>query len=128
MNDELEDLVVSGKELDRKLVAGILSPYMRLDKDDCTIRPLESWSTLTTNHKIFLYLLARKAMVVLDFGLDEEGATTKEVISDTGIKEGTAKPVLRRLLGDKIIAQSKSRRYFVPNYSIEKIKSILSKD
>lgn len=128
MNDELEELVVSGKDLDRRLVASMLSPYLRLDRDECAIRPLASWSNLQANSKILLYLLARKAMVALDFPLDIEGATTTEVINNTGIKEGTVKPALRRLLGDNIIAQSKDRRYFVPNYAIERIKSILSKD
>ena len=128
MNGELEELVVSGKDLDRGLVASMLSPYLRLDRDECAIRPLASWSNLQANSKILLYLLARKAMVALDFPLDIEGATTTEVINDTGIKGGTVKPTLRRLLGDNIIAQSKDRRYFVPSYAIERIRSILSKD
>ena len=128
MSDELEELVVSGKDLDRRLVASALSSYLRLDRDECAIRPLASWSNLQANSKILLYLLARKAMVALDFPLNIEGATPTEVTNNTGIKEGTVKPALRRLLGDNIIAQSKDRRYFVPNYAIERIRSILSKD
>ena len=79
MNDELEALVVSKKELDRKLLADILSPYVRLDRDDCDIDTLEAWLGLGTDLKILVYLLARKAMVALGFDLGVEGATAREV-------------------------------------------------
>lgn len=42
MNNELESLLVSGKEIDKKLVAEILSRYLRIDKETCGIRPLSS--------------------------------------------------------------------------------------
>ena len=126
MSNELEDLVVSGKELDKKLVAEILSPYLRLDKDACGIRPLEPWNELNANEKILLYLTARKAMKAIGFDLEEEGATPKEVIHGTGLKKGTAYPALRNLLNDRVIDQSKDERYWVPNHAVERIKNMLS--
>ena len=125
MSNELEDLVVSGKELDKKLVAEVLSPYLRLDKDACSIRPLGPWNELNANEKILLYLIARKAMGALGFDLGEEGATASEVIHDTGLKKGTVHPALRNLLKDRMVDQSKDKRYSVPNYAIEQIKTIL---
>lgn len=123
---ELEDLVVSGEELDKKLVAEILAPYLRLDKDKCSIRPTEGWLRLSEEQKIPVYLLARKAMVALNFGLTAEGATASEVVQDTGVKRGTAHPALRRLLGNRSLGQSQDGRYSVPNYAIPQIKSMLS--
>ncbi|MBA7649976.1 hypothetical protein ES703_57775 [subsurface metagenome] len=124
---ELEDLVVSGEELDQKLVAEILAPYVRLDKDRCSIRPIEGWLRLSEEQKILVYLLARKAMVALNFDLATEGVTASEVVQNTGVKKGTAHPALRKLLNDdRLLEQSTDHRYFVPNYAIPQIKSILS--
>jgi len=124
---ELEDLVVSGEELDKKLVAEILAPYVRLDKDKCSIRPTEGWVRLSEEQKILIYLLARKAMLALSFGLTAEGATASEVVQETGVKKGTAHPALRKLLdATRLLQQSKDGRYSVPNYAIPQIKSMLS--
>jgi DNA-binding MarR family transcriptional regulator len=125
MNDELESLVVSGKDMDRRLVAEILTPYVRLDRDGCNIRPLEDWSKLKAQAKILLYLLSRKAMLALDFGLPIEGATAGDVANDTGLKKGTVNPALRELLSDRLIDQAKDGRYFIPNHAIERVKAML---
>jgi len=124
--DELEGLVVHGKEMDQKLVAEILSPYLQLDKDACNIRPLKGWRELKADLKILLYLLARKAMVALDFGLEVEGAKASEVARDTGVKQGTANPALRWMFSDRILEQTSDRRYFIPNHAIQTVKSMLS--
>lgn len=123
---ELEDLIVSGAELDKKLAVEILAPYVQLDKDKCTIRPTEGWTELSNDQKILVYLLARKAMVALGFDLATEGATASEVVAETGVKSGTAHPALRKLLGNRFIDQSQDKRYFVPNHAIARIKSVLS--
>jgi hypothetical protein len=127
--NELENLIVSGKELDQKLVAEVLAPYVRLDKETCKMRPLASWNTLRSRPKILLYLLSRKAMVALGFELAQEGATAGEVIEDTGLKKGTVHPALRALLlDDRFIDQDKDGRYFIPNYAIERVKAMLSEE
>ena len=128
MANELEDLVISGKELDKKLVVEVLSPYLRLDKDSCSIRPLEGWNNLSANLKILLYLVARKAMLALSFDLETEGAIASEVINDTGLKKGTAYPALRIMLSDRTINQSKDGRYFIPNFAVERIKTMLDEE
>ena len=126
MNDELESLLVSGKEMDRKLVIEILEPYLRIDKETCDIRPLNSWSDLTANIKILLYLIARKAMVALDLPLSEERASATEIMQKTGIKKGTVNPALRDLFDNRVIAQSEDKKYYVPNYAMEKVKAMIS--
>ncbi len=126
MNNELESLLVSGKELDQKLVVEILSPYVRIDKDECSIRPLGSWNDLKAYLKILLYLLARKAMVALELDLKEESASATEIMQDTGLKKGTVNPALRALFDSRVVEQTKERRYFVPNHAIEKVKAMVS--
>jgi len=124
---ELEELVVSGAELDKKLVAEILMPYLQLDQDSCDIRPTNEWKQLSQEQKILSYLLARKAMVALRFNIDGEPAKASEVIAGTGLKSGTVYPALRNLLENGIISQSKQGKYSVPNYAITQVKSMLSK-
>lgn len=126
MSDELEKLLVSGKETDKKMVAEILEPFLRIDKETCDIRPLSSWSDLKAGIKILLYLIARKAMVALGLPLSEEGASATEIMQKTGMKKGTVNPVLRELFDDRLIEQSEGRKYFIPNYAVEKIKVLIS--
>lgn len=126
MSDELESLLVNGKEVDKKLVAEILSPYLRIDKETCDIRPLSSWDDLKASRKILIYLVARKAMVALGLSLPEENASATEIMLSTGLKQGTVNPTLRRLLEGGVVAQTKERKYYIPNYAIEKVKVIVS--
>jgi DNA-binding MarR family transcriptional regulator len=108
-------------------VAEILSPYVRLDKDACSIRPLEAWLGLGIELKILVYLLARKVMVTLGFGLEAEGATVSEVARDISLEQDPVKPVLRRMYAEGILDRAQGRRYFVPNDAIERIKDMISK-
>jgi len=126
MSDELESLLVSGKEIDKKLVAEILEPYLRIDKETCDIRPLSPWSDLKANIKILLYLIARKAMVALGLPLSEEKASATEIMQKTGLKKGTVNPALRNLFEDRVIEQSKDRKYYIPNHALEKVKAMIS--
>ena len=126
MSDELESLLVSGKEIDKKLVAEILEPYLRIDKETCDIRPLSSWSDSKANIKILLYLIARKAMVALGLPLSEEKASATEIMQKTGLKKGTVNPALRNLFEDRVIEQSKDRKYYIPNHALEKVKVMIS--
>ncbi len=124
---DLESLVVSGTELDRKLVAQILAPYVQLDKDASNIRPTDAWGSLSQEDKIIVYLVARKAMKALSFNIPFEEASASEIVRDTGVKSGTAHPALRKLLGENILRQTDSKKYMVPAYGIPAVRARLSK-
>jgi len=126
MNDELEALVVSKKELDRKLLADILLPYVRLDRDDCDIDTLEAWLGLRTDSKILVYLLARKAMVALGFDLGVESATASEIALTMNVDHETVNPELRRMRTEGILEETKDYRYFVPNHAVVRLKGMIS--
>jgi len=126
MDDSLEALVVSEKKLDRKMLADILSPYIRLDKDTSNISPLEAWLGLGTDLRILVYLLARKAMILLRFSLEAERATATEIARDTNIKPDAANPLIRKMYAEGILDRSKGRRYFVPDDVIDRVREKLN--
>jgi hypothetical protein len=126
MNDELESLLVSGKEIDKKLVTEILSPYLRIDKETSNIRPLSTWGDVKAYVKILLYLVARKAMVALGLNLPEESASATEIMQNTGLKKGTVNPALRGLFDDRVVEQTKERRYYIPNHALERVKAMIT--
>ena len=64
-------------------------------------------------------------MIALGLDISEEGASTAEIIKSTGLKNGTVYPAVRQLFNDKILEQTKDKKYLVPNYATEKIKSII---
>ena len=124
MDRKLEDLVVSGKDTNRELVGTLLAPFVRLDRDDCSIQPQSKWANLGASDRILVYLLARKAMQALEFALDREQATPKEISAATGVKRGTVAPTVRKLLSENLLAQ-KGRAYLVPNHALESIRQRL---
>ena len=126
MNDELESLLISGKEIDRKMVAEVLAPYLRIDKETLDIRPLGNWGEVKAYNKILLYLLARKAMKALGLGIEDESSSATEIMQKTGLKKGTVNPALRILFDGRVVAQDKERRYSIPNHAIEEAKNLIN--
>ena len=127
MDDELEALVIGEKKLDRKLVADILSPYVRLDRTTRNISPMEAWLGLGTDLRILVYLVARKAMILLQFNLEAERASASEIARDTNIKPDAVNPLLRKMYAEGILDRSKGRRYFVANNALEAVWEKLKK-
>jgi hypothetical protein len=119
--DDLEALVIGEKKLDRKLVADILSPYVRLDRDTRNISPMEAWLGLGTDLKILVYLVARKAMMLLRFGLEAERATANEIADDTNLKLDAVNRLLRNMYAEGLLERSKGRRYFVPDDVLDRV-------
>ena len=123
--DDLEALVIGEKQLDRKLVADILAPYVRLDRNTRNISPLEAWLGLGNELKILVYLVARKAMVLLQFGIEAERATAIEISDDTNLKLDAVGRLLRNMYAEGLIDRSKGRRYFVPDNVLERVQEKL---
>jgi hypothetical protein len=119
--DDLEALVIGEKKLDRKLVADILSPYVRLDRNTRNISPLEAWLGLGNELKILVYLVARKAMVLLRFGLEAERASANEIADDTNLKLVAVNRLLRNMYAEGLLERSKGQRYFVPDDVLDRV-------
>ena len=121
----LEELLVSGKEINRGLVADLLQPFTRIDADTCEIIPTGVWRGLSNESKSLIYLLARKAMLALDLPIQVEGVTPQEIERATGVLGNSLRPVLRRLLDQRLIAKADGR-YYVPNHALESAKLYLA--
>jgi hypothetical protein len=113
----LEELVVDAREVDRELVAGLLKPYLRIDRDTCAILPQPAWGEIPNEARVLLYLVARKAMRALDLPIAEEAATPHEIERATGIPGGSVRPALRRLLKARLVERELGVGYIVPNYA-----------
>lgn len=121
----LDELVVSGAELDKELLSTLLFPFVRLDKDDSSVRPTSRWKDLNQQQQILLYLLARKAMRALpDFDLDEEVAAPILIGEMTGAGK-SARGQLNSLLKKKLVNRTASGKYCVPNYALEAVKETI---
>jgi len=123
MADPLDELFVDGNEIDKKLVAELLTRYIKIDKTTCEIRPLPEWNNLKENIKILIYLLARKAMVAYKLNIGEEAASNTEIEDNTGLNKNTMNPALRRFIDDKVLKQTKEQKYFIPNHAVEIVKN-----
>lgn len=122
----LEELLVSSKEINRGLVAELLQPFVRIDPEDCEIIPTPSWRRLSNESKSLIYLLARKAMTALDLPIRVEGVTPQEIERATGVMGNSLRPVLKRLLEQRVVAKAEGR-YYVPNHALENAKLYLRK-
>lgn len=123
---QLDSLFVSGKEVDESLLAKILSPFLKIDQDSCSIVPDAHWLKVSNELKIILFLVARKTMKVRGLPIHNEGATPSEIGDEIGLKGGSVRPILKSLLERKVFNRADDRRYFVPNYSLAKISSMVN--
>ena len=121
----LEELIVSGGELDRELIASVLSGFVRLDGDSHTVRFLPAWDQLKNDDKVLVYLLARKGTFGLGWS-EDEAISPGEVVHDTGLPGGSVRPGLGRLVAKRLVVTTEGRRYQVPNWAVNQIKTLLS--
>lgn len=127
--DPLDSLVVNGDDLDRQLLADLVAPFaaLHLLKGVMTIRYTQSGDSLSAREKVLVFLLSKKALALKDpTGKATETASPTEIEKETGIAGGTLRPALRKLADDNLLVQdSKGGAYSVPNFALNRIKSIL---
>ena len=123
MPPKLDELVVDEGELNRDLLAGILSPYVRLARTDG--RPIFTgeFRRLSASQRTLVYLLARKAAISLQLSSGDASATPKEIADSTGVPHGTIKPVVIELVKKGMLLGEKGR-YSVPSHALISIKEV----
>lgn len=116
----LDELLVSGEELDKELVGGVLKPLLRIDRETCGIRPQATWRSATNQVRVLAFLLARKAMIALQLGLDREAASPAEIIRQTGLPSGSVYPTLKELYERRpqLVDKDDNSRYCVPGWAV----------
>ncbi len=122
---KLDELVVSGAELDRDLVATVLKPFVRLDGDRNRVLLLPAWEDLKNDHKILVFLVARKAMVALEWSGDD-AVSPRDVTRETGLPGGSVRPGLQRLVNSRLAVQGEGGGYLVPNWAMNQVGSVLA--
>lgn len=128
--DPLDDLFVDKAKLDRALLARLIQPYIRLygntDKAGVTTTP--NWRELNIAQKIMTYLLGRKALRLKGLlSEEEEKCSPSEIEEQTGIKGGSIRPNLSKLLDERLL-QQEAGKYWVPDYALTEIQGLLRKD
>lgn len=130
-NDPLDVLFVNERSmLDRQLLAEAVRPYATIfmDENGFEINFTESGEGLTAREKLLVFLLARKAVNLRNsMLLAKEAATPKEIEETSHIPGGTIRPVLKRLLDEKLVQQDSEGAYFVGNRSLRQIHGLLAK-
>ncbi len=126
VEDPLAGLLVKKQDLDRKLLAEVLAPFIRLDQDSGTIIATPAFAGLTNAAKILVFLLGRKAAKVLNLQTDPEGISPKAISTLTGINYDSVKPTLSMLYKRRIL-QKVGDGYVVPDHAILLVRSELER-
>jgi hypothetical protein len=124
--DPLERLLVSQEDVNRELLAEVLSPYVQISKGTGEVVQLPSFSKLTNAEKILVFLLARKAAKSLGLSQVREGVSPKEISSMTGVNYDSVKPTVSALAKKQHLLQKEGENYSVPNHAILHVREMLA--
>ena len=121
----LDDLYEDGGRLDVDLLRSALLPYMRLVRnartEDEAIRPTAAFEDLSARGKTLVVLLAQRARAALDdIAPDDVPVGPAAIAGWTGMAGGTLRPLLRRLVGERLVAQPARGLYSLPLHAVEK--------
>ena len=122
---DLEALLVDAGDLDRELVVTVLGPYLRIERTTGDVIPLAPWDTVSTEQRVLLYLLARRAMLALGLPVPAAAAAPAEIERATGIAGGSVRPALKRLLKAHLVAKQGRIGYIVPNYAMSRVREYI---
>lgn len=119
-NDPLESLFVSETQtIDRQQLAGLLSPYLTINKEGGSLDFSSQFRELPNTEKVLLVLSAIKARsLVLKDQVDE--ISPSEIIKMEIMPPGSVKGTLKTLLDSKDI-RSVDGKYSIPNYKISQV-------
>lgn len=121
-NDPLDDIFTNEQEVDPKMLAEILRPFVKINVESNAVIFTEEGFSLPVTHKVLLFLVVRKALKFRN-KVDLEEVSPAEIISETGLKTGSVHPALK-FLREKGLVMSKNGKYFLANYQLIKIKSM----
>lgn len=115
--DPLEDLLVDAVAVDRGRIAKALKDIYGIDGQTGAVIAQAGLNALGQREKALAYLLARRVAVLLGIATDET-SSPGEVSVGTGIRGGSARPLIRRLLQDHHISQDTDGRYGLSHHQI----------
>jgi hypothetical protein len=112
----------------REALAAIILPFVRINPSTGEIGFTQDGDQLVTREKLLVYLLAQKAKFIRGL-VSKEQTSPSEMERGTGLPGGTIRPILRRLVEDKLIRADKGDGggYFIPNVKIREVGNVLMK-
>lgn len=125
MVDPLEKLLVNREELDREMLATFLSDLVYIDKNSGEIVLTKNSTLFPKNKQLLIYLAARKAAKALNLIVEEE-ISPSAIQSALGMSGGTVRGQLSILAKERYIANNKGK-YYLPNYAVEQVKTLIEK-
>jgi len=114
--DPLDAIVISSEVVEgenRKLLADLLKPYVRIDPDTGSIHFIKYPPPLSAKQHILVYLLAKLALSSKKPEYSP-AAQPKEIEEATRLPGGTVRPKLRQLLEEHVISQGEEGYYVEP--------------
>ena len=120
----LERLLADESQLNEQLLSEILSPYVKIGKESGLPIFTLAFNKLTNAGKILVYLLARRAAIVLEAFRGEASATPKEIADATGVSYDSVKPTVSALASKRIVVRSEGR-YSCPNHLILQARELI---
>jgi hypothetical protein len=124
---QLEELLVDGDELDKDLVASILSRYVRIERHDGAMIPTEGWNSLGSQGQILVFLTTQKARKALGIPAESEDIMPADIEQATGLVGGTVRSALNRLSKRRLIDKKRDGGYFVPNWALQRVRDTLAR-
>lgn len=119
----LEDLLVDEEELNRDMLADILSEYIRIGQESGGLYPRSPFADLNSYRKTAVILLAQHAKGAL--GLAEtEWLSPSEIADASGMKKGTVYPAVREL-EDRGLAENDDGSYRIPAPNLSDVQQFI---
>ena len=117
VSDPLSELIVDADEIDRAALARALKNRVAIDKASGRLVIEDGYDSLDAKRKVLALILVKKASRLLQAS-DAETLSYKELVSNSGIPEGTVAPALKALKEAHLVAQDGNKAYYVPNASM----------
>jgi len=118
MNDEiLEQLVVKREQLgpqQKELVVKMVIPFAAIDPESGRVHLKAPFDELNAKHKVLVYLLARLALSALPEPKVPKSTSPKEIEMETGLSGGTVRPMLTKLVGERLVVKDDNGYYVSP--------------
>lgn len=125
-SDPLQQLYVDKNKINRKLLSEILVDYIGIDKDSLNPVFKSAYQDLKEKQKILVYLLYRRALVVLGHIQKEEvGQSPKKIAEATGINYNSVRGYLSQLSPLLEKREDKGGYYILP-YSLSAVEKKLN--
>lgn len=128
--DPLDDIFLDhAPSVDKAMVARLLKPYIQLYADSKEVLPTPEWDKLNIQQKILMWMLGLKALrlrgVITE---DDEKISPSDLEKATGLKGGSIRPSLSKLLDTRMLRIDKeTNKYVLPDFAVRKIAEVLDK-